>query len=112
MEILTGRFKSTINALSLLAASYKDGPLSVADISIETKISVSYLEQLFASLRRANLISGVRGPGGGYILARSPESISLADVMACDEPQRLTAENDFLTAQHRKFLAGITLDRI
>jgi len=95
-----------------LAASYKDGPLSVADISIETKISVSYLEQLFASLRRANLISGVRGPGGGYILARPPQHISLLDVMSHDEQPKNHENDDFLTERHRELLAGITLDRI
>jgi Rrf2 family iron-sulfur cluster assembly transcriptional regulator len=63
------------------------GPVTLAGVSERQKISLSYLEQLFGRLRRHGLVESVRGPGGGYRLARSPQGISIADVIiAVDEP--------------------------
>jgi Rrf2 family iron-sulfur cluster assembly transcriptional regulator len=63
------------------------GPVTLAAISERQHISLSYLEQLFGRLRRARLVTSVRGPGGGYNLARSPRDISVADIIvAVDEP--------------------------
>jgi Rrf2 family iron-sulfur cluster assembly transcriptional regulator len=62
-------------------------PVTLAGVSERQKISLSYLEQLFGKLRRHGLVDSVRGPGGGYHLARSPETVSVADIIvAVDEP--------------------------
>jgi Rrf2 family iron-sulfur cluster assembly transcriptional regulator len=69
-----------------LALNGSEGPVTLADISENQSISLSYLEQLFASLRAKGLVRGVRGPGGGYFLGRDPADISIADVIcAVDE---------------------------
>jgi Rrf2 family iron-sulfur cluster assembly transcriptional regulator len=63
------------------------GPVTLAAISERQHISLSYLEQLFGKLRRRNLVSSVRGPGGGYRLAQPMQNVSVADiVIAVDEP--------------------------
>jgi len=63
------------------------GPVTLAAVSERQKISLSYLEQLFGKLRRAGLVDSVRGPGGGYNLARPPADVSVADIIiAVDEP--------------------------
>jgi Rrf2 family iron-sulfur cluster assembly transcriptional regulator len=70
-----------------LALRQNRGPVTLAAISERQHISLSYLEQLFGKLRRAALVSSVRGPGGGYNLAQPPASISVADIVsAVDEP--------------------------
>jgi len=62
------------------------GPVSLADISVRQGISLSYLEQLFAKMRRNNLVVSTRGPGGGYSLGNSPDQVCIADVInAVDE---------------------------
>jgi len=62
-------------------------PVSLADIAERQEISLSYLEQLFAKLRRGGLVSSVRGPGGGYRLSRPSDDVRIADIiMAVDEP--------------------------
>ena len=58
-----------------------EGAVTLADISTDQGISLSYLEQLFARLRKNGLVEGIRGPGGGYRLSRSPEDISIADII-------------------------------
>jgi len=63
------------------------GPVTLADISERQHLSLSYLEQLFAQIRRHGLVRGVRGPGGGYRLARGADQISVADIiLAVDQP--------------------------
>src|SRR5207302_7869187 len=63
------------------------GPVTLAEISSRQKISLSYLEQLFGKLRRREIVESVRGPGGGYKLARESARISIADIiLAVDEP--------------------------
>jgi Rrf2 family iron-sulfur cluster assembly transcriptional regulator len=64
-----------------LALHAQRGPVSLADISERQGISLSYLEQLFAKLRRGRLVSSVRGPGGGYRLAREMQSIQIVQVI-------------------------------
>ena len=64
-----------------------EGPVTLAAVSERQKISLSYLEQLFGKLRRAGLVDSVRGPGGGYNLARPQDEVSVADIiLAVDEP--------------------------
>jgi Rrf2 family iron-sulfur cluster assembly transcriptional regulator len=68
-----------------------DAPVSLAQIAAGQQISLEYLEQLFAKLRRAALVESVRGPGGGYRLARDPDSIRVSEIiLAVDEPLRVT----------------------
>jgi Rrf2 family iron-sulfur cluster assembly transcriptional regulator len=64
-----------------LALHQKKGPVTLADISTQQSISISYLEQLFARLRQHELVVGMRGPGGGYNLARPANSITIAQVL-------------------------------
>jgi Rrf2 family iron-sulfur cluster assembly transcriptional regulator len=69
-----------------LAVHATDGPITLADISQRQGISLSYLEQLFAKLRKQSLVSSARGPGGGYRLSRDSYSINVADIItAVDE---------------------------
>ena len=78
---LTSRGRYAVMALADL--SKQDGrATTVAEIAARQDISVAYLEQLFSRLRRAGLVEGVRGPGGGYRLARAAEKVSVADVIA------------------------------
>lgn len=55
-------------------------PVALGDIAADKDLSLSYLEQLFAALRRAGLVRSVRGPGGGYVLTRCPETIPVAEI--------------------------------
>ncbi|WP_309093038.1 Rrf2 family transcriptional regulator [Phenylobacterium sp.] len=68
--------------------------VALADIAARQEISLSYLEQLFARLRRKGLVKSARGPGGGYRLARSPDATTIAEIVhAVDEPLRATRCN-------------------
>ncbi|HKM16257.1 MAG TPA: Fe-S cluster assembly transcriptional regulator IscR [Marinospirillum sp.] len=78
---LTTKGRYAVTAMLDLALNAQEGPVSLADISGRQEISLSYLEQLFARLRRSELVSSVRGPGGGYQLARDPASICVAAVI-------------------------------
>jgi len=74
-----------------LATQNSGRPTALAEIAERQEISLSYLEQLFAKLRRAGLVNSVRGPGGGYLLARPVEDTRIADIiLAVDEPIRAT----------------------
>ena len=78
---LTTKGRYAVTAMLDLALHCKQGPISLADISTRQGISLSYLEQLFAKLRRHELVLSVRGPGGGYRLACDPAEISIARVV-------------------------------
>lgn len=83
---LSTKGRYAVTAMMDLALHENAGPVTLADISQCQGISLSYLEQLFARLRRHNLVKGVRGPGGGYRLAMSAEQITIADIiLAVDE---------------------------
>lgn len=84
---LTTKGRFAVTAMVDLAMSGGRGPVSLATISERQGISLSYLEQLFGKLRRNNLVESVRGPSGGYHLARPGDKISIAEiVLAVDEP--------------------------
>ncbi len=84
---LTTKGRFAVTAMIDLASRETDGPVTLAGIAERQNISLSYLEQLFGKLRRYKLVSSVRGPGGGYRLARSMDEITVADiVVAVDEP--------------------------
>lgn len=78
---LTTKGRYAVTAMLDLALHAQHGPVSLADISERQGISLSYLEQLFAKLRRSSLVSSVRGPGGGYQLSRGMETIQVAQVI-------------------------------
>jgi len=79
---LSSRSQYAITAMLELALHEKTRPVTLFDISKKQKISLSYLEQLFARLRRKQLVRGRRGPGGGYVLAREADDISIADIVS------------------------------
>jgi Rrf2 family iron-sulfur cluster assembly transcriptional regulator len=80
-----GRY--AVMAMVDLAKFGSGKPVSLAEIADRQEISLSYLEQLFAKLRRASLVKSVRGPGGGYILAHPADETRIADIIfAVDEP--------------------------
>jgi len=120
-----GRYAlTTIMDLTLHQA---DGPVTLSDISRRQSLSLSYLEQLFADLRRHGLVHGMRGPGGGYRLAQAADAISVAAVITAvetpgesldgmPEPDAQTGNRCIthdlwsdLSEQIRGFLAGISL---
>ena len=83
---LTSKGRYAVTAMLDVALHASVGPVALADISQRQEISLSYLEQLFARLRKNGLVSSVRGPGGGYLLGREAAVISVGDVIsAVDE---------------------------
>jgi Rrf2 family iron-sulfur cluster assembly transcriptional regulator len=127
---LTTKGRYAVTAMLDLALHEGGGPVSLSDISGRQEISLSYLEQLFARLRRSGLVSSVRGPGGGYRLQRPGAEISVASIIdAVNESYEATAcqgkggcqqgeiclthtlWND-LSEQIHSFLNGITLGEL
>lgn len=84
---LTTKGRYAVTAMLDLAFHSQINPVTLTDIATRQTISLSYLEQLFARLRKAGMVTGVRGPGGGYKLSRDPKEISIAEIIsAVDEP--------------------------
>ena len=84
---LTTKGRFAVTAMMDLALRGDDGPVALASVSERQKISLSYLEQLFGKLRRYSLVDSVRGPGGGYCIARPLNMVTVADIVrAVDEP--------------------------
>lgn len=126
---LSTKGRYAVTAMMDLAIHDREGPVTLADISNAQGISLSYLEQLFAKLRKQGLVEGVRGPGGGYRLAKMPAQITVAqiitavdenvDVMRCKGERNcqngercLTHELwDELSERLYGFLDGIALDQ-
>jgi len=127
---LTTRGRYAVTAMLDLAIHGDKGPISLADISDRQEISLSYLEQLFAKLRQQELVSSVRGPGGGYRLSRCSDDINVAEIIdAVNESIDATSCNGKgnchkgdiclthhlwgdLSRQIHRFLSGITLDSL
>jgi len=83
---LTTKGRYAVTAVLDLAFHQNEGPVSLAAISERQAISLSYLEQLFAKLRRNSIVKSTRGPGGGYTLQRAAAEISVSDIiLAVDE---------------------------
>ncbi len=78
---LTTKGRYAVTALLDLAIHADKGPVNLADISRRQGISLSYLEQLFAKLRRSELVSSIRGPGGGYRLGKKPQVIRISHII-------------------------------
>ena len=88
---LSTKGRYAVMAMVDLAKHSNGHPVALADIADRQEISLSYLEQLFAKLRRGGLIRSVRGPGGGYLLARPIDATRVSDIiLAVDEPIRAT----------------------
>lgn len=79
---LTSKGKYAIQAVLDLANNSNGRAVRLSDISERQKISLHYLEQLFRKLRQKNVVRSVRGPGGGYVLAKTPAEITVMDVFA------------------------------
>ena len=126
---LSTKGRYAVTAMMDIALHEKQGPVTLAEISQCQGISLSYLEQLFAKLRKEGLVKGVRGPGGGYSLARPSDQISVADIIqSVDEKLDMTkcggkgnCSNGDKCLSHQlwfdlscklyKFLNGIKLDQ-
>ena len=124
---LSTKGRYAVTAMLDLALNGTQGPVTLADISENQSISLSYLEQLFSALRAKGLVRGIRGPGGGYYLGREADEISIADIICavdewveftrckgrqnCHEGQRCLTHNlwDDLSQQIFIFLTDITL---
>ncbi len=84
---LTTKGRFAVTAMIDLAMRQDQGPVTLAGISARQEISLSYLEQLFGKLRRHAIVESVRGPGGGYNLARPADEVTVANIIiAVDEP--------------------------
>lgn len=79
---LTTKGRYAVTAMLDLAYHSEKKPVTLTDIAKRQEISLSYLEQLFARLRRCNMVEGVRGPGGGYQLSKKANAISIAEIIA------------------------------
>lgn len=91
---LTTKGRYAVTAMLDLAIHAQTGPVSLNDISGRQGISLSYLEQLFAKLRRSGLVASVRGPGGGYRLSRADDEIQVAEIIdAVNESMDVTRCN-------------------
>lgn len=88
---LSTKGRYAVMAMVDLAAASHGNPVALADIAERQEISLSYLEQLFAKLRKGGLVKSVRGPGGGYLLAHPASATRVSDIiLAVDEPIRTT----------------------
>ncbi len=87
---LSTKGRYAVTALADIALNAAPGPVALADISARQQISLAYLEQLFVKLRRSGLVESVRGPGGGYLLSRSPAETRISDIMSAVD-ERLNA---------------------
>jgi Rrf2 family iron-sulfur cluster assembly transcriptional regulator len=124
---LTTKGRYAVTAMLDLAFHSQIKPVTLTDIAARQTISLSYLEQLFARLRRAGMVKGVRGPGGGYKLCKKASDINIADIIAavdealdstkcggevnCQKEQACLTHDLWmgLSEQIRTYLKGITL---
>lgn len=70
-----------VRAMFEIAKGYQSGPVTIKEISLAQEVSVAYLEQILNKLRKAGLIVSVKGPGGGYVLSKGPQSISIGAIL-------------------------------
>ncbi|HVI51547.1 MAG TPA: Rrf2 family transcriptional regulator [Candidatus Sulfotelmatobacter sp.] len=88
---LSTKGRYAVMAMVDLASHSNGNPVALADIADRQEISLSYLEQLFGRLRKGGLVKSVRGPGGGYLLARPTAQMRVSDIiLAVDEPIQTT----------------------
>lgn len=111
---LSTKGRYAVIAMIELALHNRKGLLPLAELSLSQDISISYLEQLFARLRGDELVAGVRGPRGGYRLARPPHEISIADIVKAVDDKASPAKQAGLgnggeTKQRDAYTSWITL---
>ena len=100
---LSKKSRYGITALIDLAVYARNQCAQLSSIAERNKISVKYLEQIFSGLRRAGLVKSIKGPQGGYLLAKSPESITVADVIyALDGSYLLEDERSVVSGADEK----------
>jgi len=94
---ISSKTRYAVSAMIDLALKQNSGALTIADISRQQSISLSYLEQIFAELRRAGLVKGTRGPGGGYRLALPAEAVTLGEIVRAlgEQGKPYTEENGY-----------------
>ncbi|MFK7794263.1 MAG: Rrf2 family transcriptional regulator [Gammaproteobacteria bacterium] len=112
---LSTKARHAITAMMDLALNDKVRPVTLAEISQSQGISLSYLEQLFAKLRKNGLVIGVRGPGGGYKLSRVPGEISVAQIISSiDEyrPQVTESDNAVESTLEKKYVTHVMWDEL
>lgn len=89
--ILTTKGRYAVMAVIEIADGENNQPISLLTISKRQKISLSYLEQIFAYLRKSGIVNSVKGPGGGYVLGRNKNEITIAEIIkAIGEPIKMT----------------------
>ncbi len=99
---LTSKGRYAVSAMVDLHNQREKGPVTLSAISERQFISLSYLEQLFRRLRESGLVASVRGPGGGYLLAKEAADISVAEIIrAVNEPVRTTMCENGIRGCHR-----------
>ncbi len=98
---LSAKGRYAVTCLIDLAVHASSGPVTLADIAQRQSISLSYVEQLFARLRQAGLVQGMRGPGGGYRLTRATDAITVAQVLVAVEESAEVGTDYSLTDCHR-----------
>ena len=96
---LSKKSRYGITALIDLAVYARNQCVQLSSIAERNKISVKYLEQIFSGLRRAGLVKSIKGPQGGYLLAKSPESITVADVI-------YALDGSYLLEDERRVVSG------
>jgi Rrf2 family iron-sulfur cluster assembly transcriptional regulator len=118
---LTAKGRYAIKAMINIALNVSKDPKTLLEISRHQGISLSYLEQLFALLRKSNLVAGVRGPGGGYRLSTDPENITIAQIINAinsDKEHNLSSENkdeviwEKFSDRLSKYLETVTLSSL
>jgi Rrf2 family transcriptional regulator, iron-sulfur cluster assembly transcription factor len=88
---LSTKGRYAVMAMADLASREGNGPVTLSEIADSQEISLAYLEQLFAKMRKSGLVDSTRGPGGGYNLSSASEDIYISDIIrAVDEPTRVT----------------------
>ena len=103
---LSTKSRYAVTSLLDLVMHSDQGPVSLADISVRQGISLSYLEQLFAKMRRNKLVISTRGPGGGYSLGNAPAEVCIADVInAVDEEMKVTNRDVNGSAEYKPCLS-------
>ena len=127
---LTTKGRFAVTAMADLAERHGAGPVTLASISDRQKISLSYLEQLFGKLRKHGIVIAVRGPGGGYYLARPADKISVADIIVavdehmdatqcggkgnCDDNKQCSTHDLWMGLNEilHKYMSGVSLQQL
>ncbi|MEE8184795.1 MAG: Rrf2 family transcriptional regulator [Thermodesulfobacteriota bacterium] len=129
---LSTKGQYAVRAMVSLACHQSDSPVTLSYISDEEDISLSYLEQLFSKLRRANIVRSVKGPGGGYVLARPSKDITVREVIemveenlnpvscldndsnGCERADRCPTQRVWkgLSGKIKEFLNSISIDEL